>query len=359
MDDLRQLLRYEIPGLITIIYFLMLSYPILFEYADQLGLCLKQVSKALPGLLGAAAILALPLGFFIYQFYLFFEDEKFLKKRAGMKVVKQILDRYPAPQERRWWECPRMKYTRRNEVLDIIFYKHEENLANVLERFINFYHSKRVIGIYVPLSALILHFLFFLCLYAAQNYLPEDIIVNTLMISFVIFILLIVYCTSKKGQYLYFPLFAVVLALFFSFYSCMNQNNLFGNTTINAFITSFVLLVFYWMSKNTYRISKKNQYSWFSSSQFFSYNTMMLIVTLIVVSLVLLFYSKNSVCIIFFLILIILISLMVIHGTLEGGLLKKKIDELETNILLLRKREIVEIIRNRIELLEGTPNPQP
>jgi len=149
MDSLRQLIRYEIPGLLTIIYFLMLLYPVLIE--SSFFSCFEQFSKSLPGVAAVAVILALPIGFLLYQFYTFVEHKNFLDNRIGMKVVPLILEGFP--DRKNWWCCEDRDTAEKNEVLDIAFYMKNgdsTNLARILERFESFYHSRRVVGIYVP-----------------------------------------------------------------------------------------------------------------------------------------------------------------------------------------------------------------
>lgn len=281
MNDLQQLLRYEIPGLITIMYFLMLSYSSLFEYAKSLGFSPKQIGEVLPGLFGVFAVLALPLGFLVYQIYIYFEDEKFLRKRAGMKVVKEILEKWPKSQEEKWWSS--RNHVERNEILDIIFYKYEKELAKILERFINFYHSSRVVGIYVPLTALI-------------------------------------------------------FSLFFSIYREINKNACISGFTILFLLVSYCIAN---MDKRICRKLKRNTSLCFYLQKSFCFHMGIFIVTV----LILFIYSKDLMYLVF--LLILTFSSVTVQPTFKDGSLKKRIDELETNILVQRKREIMETIRIR------------
>jgi len=160
MDDLRQLLRYEIPGLITIIYFLMLSYPLLLEYGRSYNIDFKQFGKILPGLVIMVPIVALPIGFLLYQLYTTIEHENYLRNRRGIEVVTKILEKYSSPEReypsleraQNWWE-KNEDTVKRNEVLDTVFYMKKREWTKVLERFESFYHSRRVIGMYSPIIA--------------------------------------------------------------------------------------------------------------------------------------------------------------------------------------------------------------
>ena len=91
MDDLRQLLRYEIPGLVTILYFLMLSHPFLLDCARQYNICLDQILELSLELAGTILVLALPIGFLVYQLYTTVEHENFLRSREGIKLIKRTL----------------------------------------------------------------------------------------------------------------------------------------------------------------------------------------------------------------------------------------------------------------------------
>ena len=160
MDDLRQLLRYEIPGLITIIYFLMLSYPLLLEYGRWYNIDFKQFCKILPGLVIMVPIIALPIRFLLYQLYTTIEHENYLRNRRGIEVVDKILEKYSSPEreypflkrEYTWWE-ENEDIAKRNEILDTVFYMKKRDWTEVLARFESFYHSRRVIGIYSPIIA--------------------------------------------------------------------------------------------------------------------------------------------------------------------------------------------------------------
>ena len=309
MDELRQLLRYEIPGLITIIYSLMLSWQTIMELLSEYEIYLKQISKVLPSLVGATVVLALPFGCLVYTFYTALEDECFLRNRKGMVIVEKILEKYPncTEKEKKWWKdkC----WETKNETLDMIFYKHKRKFGKILERFINFYHSGRVIGIYVPLSALILHSILVLCVCMNLGSLLWDIIKNTLMISIITIGLLIVYFISRDIK---------------------PKNMKLKNIESNKELKNMNL----------------------SPRWFFYLGTAILYIVVIIF----LYYSKNPIFILYFLILAI--SLITIPRTLEDGQLKIRINELETNMLLPRKQEIVETIRERIEF-EGSLSCKP
>lgn len=240
MRDLERLLRYEIPGLLIIVYFIVLSYENIKVFGENYGICYEQILRMIPALLAVGVVLALPLGYFAFIFYNFCEEEEFLRRRVGIReggIVEQILINNLAHTERRWWlrqEDPVVK----NEILDIVFYGSNDGNESVpvLERFIDFYHSRKVIGVYVPIIA-------------------------------------------------------VILCLVFTVF-------------IGTRIESSILMIFL-ISSLTFILKPQ------------------------------------------FLFLLFIVSLITVHPTLEGGTLRRRIDELETNILLSKQREIVEAIARR------------
>lgn len=154
MEDLRQLLYYEIPGLILLIYLLILFHPVLLADQIQFEFLGMGISEIFLGLVGLAAIIALPCGFLLYQLYSNIEHEKYYGKREGIRIVFQILQKDSSlEKELEWWE--KHSAAERNEVLDAFFYgnKEKKELTSLLGRFQRFYHSRRVVGIYAPLVA--------------------------------------------------------------------------------------------------------------------------------------------------------------------------------------------------------------
>ena len=308
MDDLRQLLRYEIPGLITIIYFLMLSYPILFECANQSGICLKVIERCsigniLLGLSAMAVALALPIGLIIYDLYTTFEYKKFLENRKGTQMISEVLERYPflengfVESENKWsslvkeleWWGDHDDPAERNEILDVGFYNEEKerNLVRILERFINFYHSRRVIGIYAPLVASL--------------------------------------ATIFLSVYLIHPLPKID---FYLFPLSMISQHLRGVIVFAGNI--LILLVISILRKNN-RQCFLRFFHWF----------------VVIIAIVITFPISWYLGYFFFPLIILIISLIIIRPTHKNGLLKKQIEELETNMLLLKRKEIIKIIRAR------------
>lgn len=152
MDDLRKFLRYEIPGIITIIYFLMFSSPVLFVILDQLKTYNMSLIDILSELAIMIVILALPAGFLVYNSYLLGDYEKFLENRKGYEIVEHILEIDPSLEnELGWWK--EADTETKSEVLDVIFCGKEKDLGKALERFVNFYHSSIMIGKYAPCIA--------------------------------------------------------------------------------------------------------------------------------------------------------------------------------------------------------------
>ena len=280
MRDLEQLLRYEIPGFLIIVYSFIFSWDIIMRLLQENGICYERVIKLLPALVAVAALLALPLGYLAFSLYFTCEERIFLGKRAGIRregIVEQILRNYPAPDENKWWlqhENPAM----RNEVLDIAFYSSDNKIeaAHILERFINFYHSGRVIGMYVPVFSIILHL--FLASHARMDfgYMLSRCVVAVILYGGY-------YCIITKGRIPEDRLCRIIKALH-----------------------------------------------------------------IVVILSILLIYLNNPVYL--FLLLLLVVWLLSIPRTLEGGMLKRRIDELETNILLSRQREIVEAIGDRLNL---------
>ena len=275
MRDLEQLLRYEIPGFLIIVYFLIFSQDII----KGSGICYGQMIKTLPALVAVAAILALPLGYLAFNLYFIFEERLFLEKRVGIRrggIVEQILRDYQSLDGRNWWlehENPAV----RNEVLDIVFYSsnNKSEAAHILERFITFFHSGRVIGMYVPVFSIILHLF---------------------LASYVI----------KDSCYM-LPRFIVVVILYVVYYCIIHRGRIPEDRLCQIII----------------------------------------VVLIVVILFILLLFLHNPIYL--FSLLLLIVWLITIPRTLEGGMLKKRIDELETNILLSRQHQIVGAIEKKIE----------
>lgn len=155
MEDMQSLLRYEIPGLLSIIYFAILSCPLLSG---------KEVPNSdivnnsdIIGLTGLAITIGLPIGFLIYNLYLSCEYKKFMENRIGISdIIPRFLEKTCLSKERQWWECPNRTIEEKYEIMDTGFYYdpgEKGGMKDLLERFINYYHSGRVISLYVPLVA--------------------------------------------------------------------------------------------------------------------------------------------------------------------------------------------------------------
>jgi endonuclease YncB( thermonuclease family) len=338
MNDLRQLLRYEIPGILTIVYFLILSYPFLSESAQIDSL---QADNRLLGLTAILVTLALPLGFVVYSLYQTLEEEGFLKKRIGMNVVEQILDEHPAPDEKKWWNSKCRKSAERNEILDIVFYGSRETNAtgstDILERLINFHHAGKVIGMYTPLSAVALYLLFFVYECSSKSFAVYFLITGVI-------ILLIFYSHEKMALSCF--IFAIVdISLIFVIYIILFELFLLmGNLYIMPWSIAFDNLKICFVVISLFIIYSISRGICFQSSEIFCSGVLILIViNSLVVS-----YMDNLSWIVTFSILTT--SLLTIPKTLQNGLLKKQMDELEVNILLSRKQEIVETIRKRRDI---------
>ena len=280
MRDLEQLLRYEIPGFLIIVYFLIFSRDIIMRLLQENGICYEPAIKLLPALVALAALLALPLGYLVFSFYFSCEERIFLGKRAGVRrggIIEQILKDFPAPDESNWWEQHENPAIR-NEVLDIAFYSSDDKIeaAHILERFINFFHSARVIGMYVPVFSIILHlFLASLARMGFEYMLSRCVAAVILYGGY--------YCIITKGKIPEDRLCRTIKALH-----------------------------------------------------------------IVVILSILLICLNNPICL--FLLFLFVVWLLSIPRTLEGGVLKRRIDELETNVLLSRQRDIVEAIGDRLNL---------
>lgn len=309
MRDLEQLLRYEIPGLLIIVYFIMLSHENARVFAENYGICLEQVLRVIPALLAAAAILALPLGYFAFIFYNFWEDKEFLKKRVGIReggTIEQILINYPAHTEHRWWENQE-DLAVKNEILDIVSYSsNDENRSvDTLERFIGFHHVRRVIGVYVPMTAAILHLSF--ASYIGMNHQV------CLLWGFIatIFLYYLYYCMTIGDGFIHL--------LWRFFFTRIPRAE--SSSSIRVLVIIHLLWRFF--------VTRIPRVESFTPVVFF-------------ISL-LIFILKPH-----FLFLLFIVWLITVPWTLEGGMLKRRTEELETNILLSRQREIVEAIARRV-----------
>lgn len=175
MDELRQLLRYEIPGLITILYFLMFTYHILF--------CFEQVIK----ILIVAPILALPIGFLLYQVYTTLEHKMFLENREGIRLIEQIFKEKDNKIRKKRKKSDLANF----EAISIIIChkKSAISASEVLGGFQNIYHSRRVIGYYIPVFTVLFVFIFYIFLYPFPGSFNSE--VNTIIIQMAIALILI------------------------------------------------------------------------------------------------------------------------------------------------------------------------
>jgi hypothetical protein len=306
MEELKQLLRYEVPGLMTLVYFLLFLYFIIPSEAYQPEVLLVNVAKILPGLTAFTVVLALPVGVLLYQIYIFNERENFLENREGMKVIPGILERYAAetdeegkPKNRpsfpaealRWWNNHE-ETVERNEYLDMIFYsrKDEKDIIDTMERFQNFYHSKRVIGIYSPIVAALL---------------------------------------------------AEIIAI-------LVQS--FSYRAVAAFI---IILVFVFVSKSRsiWNYIDGQNWIWYCISYCFFIGVPIYSVLLLNIQLNLQVTARITILSLF----IFIISATLILPTRKNGSLRKEIDELERNVLLHRKREVFLFMQEKTEF-EGQVN---
>jgi hypothetical protein len=153
-SDLRSLIRYEIPGLITVFYILLFSHPIFLEGIKNYSF--NDLAEYLSEFSVAIVVIGLPLGYLVHSVYTNFDYyDKFLSKRHGYKVVLKILEKKDKKGELiEYWEG--LSCEKQNEVLDIIFYKKEKELANILERYIGYFHSNYTISKWAPIVAFIL-----------------------------------------------------------------------------------------------------------------------------------------------------------------------------------------------------------
>ena len=288
MEDIRQLLRYEIPGLLFIIYFLMLSYPVLVEITfncQEPSLISIIESIDIIGLSGLAVVFGLPIGVLIYNLYLSCEYRSFMENRIGIRIIiPTILQRTYLYREREWWNCRCRTIPQRYEILDTGFYQGPEEkggMKDLLERFINYYHSGRVIGLYVPLVASFFAFFLSLC-YQCHPYLPN----------------------TPENSY----------------------------STCYALVNSLFILAYY-------ILSIKSKYS-----NFFPF------IGMCKGSLLFLFFFTLVVCshklVFLFSLLIISVSWFI---SCNSDLLSNQIKELETNLLLRKEEIIIGAIRRRIQ----------
>ncbi|MBU7026218.1 MAG: hypothetical protein HXS48_04690 [Theionarchaea archaeon] len=252
--------------------------------------------------MGAVAVLALPIGSLLYQFYNAIEYECFLESRKGPKEVEKILEENAFEKELNWWKGDDIKkdtkknsknsnrkprdfklqiLLRQNEVLDIIYYKYEKNLADILERFFTYYHSNNVIEMYAPLLAV-----------------------------FAVAILDIIY---------------------------LHSNALWKTGTLSAmfvfFIVLFVIVIF--------SIICFCLCSWLSYLKVIIILKISGIFIVILHIMTLLLLSEVKLLVIFSVPIILIMSLVKCHKNKE---LKKQIDELERDIVRLKKRKIIKII---------------
>lgn len=269
MEEIRKFLRYEIPGLITVIYFLLLSYPLLRAIADHWEIHFTRVIDILSELAIVLVVFAFFTGVLLYKLYIYFEEESFSEKREGINVISEILREDPSfAEELTWWET--QERVRKNETLDIIFYKEKE--SSRLEKGFTLHHTHRIIGKWAPFAAAIATVIF------------GAILIEYSSISF-------------------------------------NEIDL-------AFLNSFFVFIYFFCIGKSITFSKR---FW----KWLGYPLLFLVIVIVLISESVLILSLA----------IIVVSWIIIRLTFEDSFQKKKINELERMLLILRKEEIKKLIR--------------
>jgi len=292
MDDLRQLLHYEVPGLIFIIYFLMLSYPIYLAPPGQFEIYHFHFDNILLGFAGFMVVLALPMGFLLYQLYSNLEHKNFFENRKGLDIVSQILEKDSSlEREYKWWSNHN-EPAERNEILDAFFYGQvrERDLIDLLERFLRFYHSRRVVGVYAPLAA---------------------------------------------------TLVTAIAALFFSAFA-----GNFAHIAVFSVI-AIISLVFAYTLKFIWKTLDNMNWPWYCMFYTFIAGTPVFLISVFLVLQLNIPETAITIRVVVVSFLILAISLMAILPTRRNGVLRRWIDELEINILSSRKKEIVNTLHER------------
>lgn len=152
MSEIRQLLRYEIPGLLVFIYTFIMIAPFIEKSA------LKELMEILPKLFIALAIIALPVGWLIYQLYEAYFYSRISKYNHYTKPSVLLLEEWsPEFISREFISREKIK-NRVCEELENFFFFYEKNkkLKDNLIIYWNYYHARMTSGIFVPCVSFIL-----------------------------------------------------------------------------------------------------------------------------------------------------------------------------------------------------------
>jgi ABC-type multidrug transport system fused ATPase/permease subunit len=183
-SGLWELLRYAIPGLLTILY----TFAFLFVFIGMHSFPFKYFIKTnLSTVTIFLSLFALPIGFLAYQLCLAFEYEKFLEKRDGGKIIRKIYDliyEVEDPLQLRG-ECGKeSRVAKINEIMDTIFFKYEKELGNDISRAIMVYMSTLTVVKYVPIFAFFLTTILIFLFGTSHLYIPFFHVVFYLLFHF-------------------------------------------------------------------------------------------------------------------------------------------------------------------------------
>ncbi len=184
MSELRKFLRYEIHGLLIIIYTFSLSLcfvklPINTFSIDYLG--------PLAALAAASALFALVFGWFAYQMYIICADISHKNPHYTKKAFCYIKERLKNMKD----ECC---FALVDYILVDDMYTTYPGLADTIRGFWDNYESRIVAGIYVPIISSLLSLAFYLLIKTNRIIIDPSLIdLNMSMVLLVIIIIIVIY----------------------------------------------------------------------------------------------------------------------------------------------------------------------
>ena len=184
MEELRQLLRYEIPGLLVFAYSTIIT--LFFIKSSELRKLVELVD-VLSKLFIVLAIIALPVGWLLYQLYdiCFYRLPYNHYTKPSVRLLKGWASEFIPREEINDKVC---------EELENFFFSYKENekLKDNLNIYWNYYHARWITGFFVPIVSAILSI--FGVLFLKFNYnslLVEWKLISIRSVAFVVILIII------------------------------------------------------------------------------------------------------------------------------------------------------------------------
>jgi len=157
MSELRQFLRYEIPPLLIFLdtSLIILCFIDLSKFLSRFGwiqVFYMDILKTLPGLSVIAALIALPLGWLLYQTYDAFCRPHYGKR--SVKLVRELMKDRPLPKGFR-----ANLESNHEEFIDALLFddnKDNKSILYGLQSYWDQHDARYVVGYYVPVISIVL-----------------------------------------------------------------------------------------------------------------------------------------------------------------------------------------------------------